>query len=73
MTLDNLKENDKAIIKSIDDESLAIQLLSMGFIIGEEVKIERIAPLKDPLIIVSGNNYISIRKKDAKLITINKI
>lgn len=73
MTLDNLKENDKAIIKSIDDESLAIQLLSMGFIIGEEVKIERIAPLKDPLIIASGNNYISIRKKDAKLITINKI
>lgn len=72
MTLDTLKENDKGIIESISDENLAIQLLAMGFILGEEVKVERIAPLNDPIIITSGNSYISIRKKDAQQITITK-
>lgn len=72
MTLDNLKENEKGIIESISNESLAIQLLAMGFLLGEEVKVERIAPFKDPIIITSGNNHISIRKKDAQQITINK-
>ena len=73
MTLNSLKENEKAIILAINDNNLAIQLLSMGFIIGEEIKLERVAPFKDPIIISSGNSYISLRKKDAKHIQINKI
>lgn len=72
MTLDTLKENEKGIIESISDESLAIQLLAMGVILGEQVKVERIAPFNDPIIITSGNSYISIRKKDAQKIKINK-
>ena len=71
MTLDQLSENKTAIIKQINDESLAIQLLAMGFVLGGEVKVERIAPLKDPILITSGTNYISIRKSDAKNIDIN--
>ncbi|MCB0401272.1 MAG: ferrous iron transport protein A [Flavobacteriales bacterium] len=72
MTLDQLKENERAIIKHINDESLALQLLTMGFILGEEVKVERIAPLKDPILITSGSNHISIRKADAKSIEVQK-
>ena len=71
MTLDQLKENESGIIKHINDENLAIQLLAMGFILGEIIKVERIAPLKDPILITSGTNYISIRKADAKNIDIN--
>ena len=71
MTLDQLPENKTGIIKQINDENLAIQLLAMGFILGGEVKIARIAPLKDPILITSGTNYISIRKSDAKNIDIN--
>jgi ferrous iron transport protein A len=70
MTLDQLTENESGIIKQINDDNLAIQLLAMGFILGEEIKIERIAPLKDPVLITSGTNYISIRKADAKNIDI---
>jgi ferrous iron transport protein A len=72
MTLDQLTENESGIIKQINDDNLAIQLLAMGFILGEEIKIERIAPLKDPILITSGTNYISIRKADAKNIDINQ-
>ena len=73
MTLDLLKENESGIIKQINDENLAIQLLAMGFILGEEIKVERIAPLKDPILITSGTNYISIRKTDAKNMEIEKL
>ena len=72
MTLDQLKENESGIIKKINDENLAVQLLAMGFILGEEIKVERIAPLKDPILITSGTNYISIRKSDAKNVDINQ-
>jgi len=71
MTLDKLKENESGIIKHINDENLAIQLLAMGFMLGEIITVERIAPLKDPILITSGTNYISIRKADAKNIDIN--
>jgi ferrous iron transport protein A len=70
MTLNQLTENQFGIIKQINDETLAIQLLAMGFILGEEIKIERIAPLGDPILIASGTNYISIRKSDAAQIEI---
>ena len=73
MTLDQLIENESGIIKQINDNNLAIQLLAMGFILGEEIKVERIAPLKDPILITSGTNYISIRKADARKMEIEKL
>ncbi|MCB9335660.1 MAG: ferrous iron transport protein A [Flavobacteriales bacterium] len=73
VTLDNLKEKEKGIIRQIKDENLALQMLTMGFILGEEISVERIAPLKDPILITSGTNYISIRKSDAQKIEISKI
>jgi len=72
MTLDLLKENETGTIHQIHDEQLTLQLLTMGFMIGEEIKVERIAPLKDPILITSGSNYISIRKEDARKIKILK-
>ncbi|MDT8411516.1 MAG: FeoA family protein [Vicingaceae bacterium] len=73
MTLDELKENDSAQIVQILDEQLEESLLNMGFIVGEDVTLDRIAPLKDPILITSGLNYISIRKDDAKKILIKKL
>lgn len=73
LTLDQLKENESGIIQRIHDETLALQLITMGFILGERITVERIAPLKDPILITSGINYISIRKSDAKSIEISKL
>jgi len=72
MTLDQLIENESATINQINDEGLALQLLTMGFILGEKIIVQRIAPLKDPILITSGANYISIRKSDARKIEVNK-
>ena len=72
MTLDELNENESAQIVQILDEQLEESMLNMGFIVGEDVKLDRIAPLKDPILITSGLNYISIRRDDAKKILIEK-
>ena len=72
MTVDELKENESAQIVQILDEQLEESMLNMGFIVGEDIKLDRIAPLKDPILITSGLNYISIRKDDAKKILIEK-
>lgn len=53
MTLDELKENESAQIVQILDEQLEESMLNMGFIVGEDVKLDRIAPLKDPILITS--------------------
>jgi len=71
-TLDQLKEAETGTIHQITDEKLALQLLTMGFILGEKITVDRIAPLKDPILITSGTNYISIRKEDAKKINVLK-
>jgi len=73
MTLDQLEEKEQAIINQIDDQQLAEQLIRMGILLGEEIKIERIAPLSDPILISSGSCSISIRKDDAKKIIVSKI
>lgn len=71
-TLDQLTENESGTIVNIHDEGLAIQLVAMGFLIGESVTLERIAPLRDPIIITSGTNHVSIRKSDAQKIEVRK-
>ena len=68
-TLDTLKRGSRCIIKGIESD-IAPQLLSMGIIIGEEVEVENIAPLGDPMIISCGSNRVSIRKSDARKIRV---
>ena len=70
MTLNQLTENQSGIIKQINDESLAIQMLAMGFILGEEIKIERIAPLGDPILITISDGNLALRKDEAQYINI---
>ena len=72
-TLDQLKPNQQGTILEIQDDALATQLVTMGFIIGEEIRLERFAPLRDPILISSGSNHISIRKSDAKKIKVNLV
>ncbi|MCC7333158.1 MAG: ferrous iron transport protein A [Flavobacteriales bacterium] len=70
-TLDQLKQKECGTILSIVDNQLALQLISMGFVIGEKITVDRIAPLNDPIIISCGSNCVCIRKKEATLITVD--
>jgi ferrous iron transport protein A len=52
--------------KVLGNKDLAKRLLSLGCIEGTEIKLKRIAPLGDPIILNLRGFDIAIRKKDAK-------
>jgi ferrous iron transport protein A len=41
------------------------RLMDMGVLLGEEVKVEKVAPLGDPIEIIVKNYRLSLRKREA--------
>jgi ferrous iron transport protein A len=49
------------------------RLMDMGVLVGEEIKVEKVAPLGDPIGIVVKNYSLSLRKKEAEGIAVEVI
>ncbi len=75
MKLSDLKENQKAKVIKVDSslKSLKKRLSDMGFVRNQEIEIKRIAPLGDPIEISLKGYSLSLRKKEAEKIEIEKI
>jgi ferrous iron transport protein A len=63
--LSEMAEGQHGIIDSITDSKVSLKLLEMGCVPGEEVKIENIAPLGDPIAIMVSGYKLSLRKDEA--------
>lgn len=61
---------EKGIIYSFDSNELYLKLLEMGCVPGEEIIVERVAPLGDPISILVSGYQLSLRLEEAKTITI---
>lgn len=61
------------ILEEILDPELSIQLFCMGFLPGEILQIEKIAPFGDPLIISANEAFISLRRDDAEKIRVKAV
>lgn len=72
-TLSSCKIGETVRLNTIDDRQLSVQLYTMGCIPGETIKVERIAPFGDPILIQLDESFISIRKSDAALIHVEKV
>jgi ferrous iron transport protein A len=57
--------NERAIVDHFADETLSAQLLEIGLMPGQEVKLLRRGPLGSPLYLKAGKNYLAIRAKEA--------
>lgn len=69
MTLDQLPIGKTAIIKTVGGEGpLRLRLLDMGLIPKTQVRIEKIAPMGDPIEICVRGYELTLRKEDAKRI-----
>lgn len=70
-TLDKLKVKESGIIISVGGEgALRRRLLDMGLTPGTKVMVRKVAPLGDPIEIFLRSFELTIRKEDAKKITI---
>ena len=68
--LESLNLSAEAIIQSIDDQEVYLKLLDLGCLPGEQVRLEFIAPLGDPIAILVAGSILSLRKSDAQSIQI---
>lgn len=71
MNLSELKKGETGIIEKVGCKGeLKKRLLDMGVIKGAKIKVDRIAPLGDPIEIVVKGYRLSVRKTEAEQIII---
>ncbi len=74
MNLSMLKCGEKGKITKIGAIGpLKRRLMDMGVLVGEEVKMEKVAPLGDPIEVIIKNYKLSLRKKEAEEIQVEAI
>lgn len=67
MTLDLLKDGQRAVVCGLDHEAgVAVRLMEMGLFEGVAVTVLRRAPLGDPLEVQVGDYRLSLRRDDAR-------
>ena len=72
MKLSELRQGDRARIKAFQSADLQLKLMEMGCIPGEEIVVEQIAPLGDPISVRVAGYSLSLRKSEAGEIIIEK-
>ena len=68
MRLSQLKVGGTGIVKEFTDLEMSVKLMEMGCLPGEQVRVERIAPLGDPIAINVAGYQLSLRKREASTI-----
>lgn len=66
----NLKIGESAILKGFSDPFIGVRLMEMGFLPGERIVLERIAPLGDPVVISTPDCSLGLRLSEADAVMI---
>ena len=69
--LSELEPGQKAIIHSFENDEIFLKLMEMGCVPGEEVLVEMLAPLGDPISIKVAGYQLSLRIEEARSILVN--
>lgn len=74
MTLDELKVGNSAILGTVGGQgALRRRLLDMGLTPGTQVKVNKIAPMGDPMELRLRGYELTLRKEDAQEIEIREV
>ncbi|HSK14326.1 MAG TPA: FeoA family protein [Phnomibacter sp.] len=68
--LTELQPGQQGIIQSFGESELTIKLMEMGCVPGESVKVDKIAPLGDPISIEVAGYHLSLRINEAENILV---
>lgn len=68
MKLSQLQIGQTGIIKEFTDLAMSVKLMEMGCLPGEEIKLDRIAPLGCPIAVSVAGYQLSLRKREASTI-----
>ena len=70
--LSELRQGQRGRIHSFSSSELELKLMEMGCIPGEEVVVEQIAPLGDPISIKVAGYSLSLRRNEAQEIIVEQ-
>jgi len=68
--LSDLEPGQKAIIHSFENDEIFLKLMEMGCVPGEEIFVEWLAPLGDPISIKVAGYQLSLRLEEANSILV---
>ena len=68
--LSELKEGDRAIIRSFEKEEILLKLMEMGCIPGESIIVEKQSSTKGPISIFISGYTLSLRLDEAETIVV---
>ena len=71
--LSDLKPGQKGIIKSFTNVETYLKLMEMGCVPGENILLEQIAPLGDPISVKVSGYLLSLRLNEAEEIEVDII
>lgn len=71
--LSELAAGQHAVIHSFEKDDIFIKLMEMGCVPGEQVKVEQIAPLGDPISISVAGYHLSLRVNEAHSIFVETV
>ncbi|MEW6467937.1 MAG: FeoA family protein [Bacteroidota bacterium] len=72
LTLAHLKKGQQAIIESLAETEFSLKLMEMGCVPGETVRLEKVAPLGDPIAVLVSGYTLSLRKAEAETVRLKK-
>ena len=61
------------IIRRIENDELFLKLMEMGFIPGEVITIDQVAPLGDPISVSVAGYSLSLRLNEAKSVLVEEV
>ncbi len=71
--LSELTPGKIGIIETFNSDSLSIKLMEMGCVPGEKIRVEKIAPLGDPICVQVAGYNLSLRLNEAEEILVTEI
>lgn len=73
MMLSELRPGERAVIMEFGSAELELKLMEMGCIPGEQLIVEQIAPMGDPISIRIAGYILSLRKTEAREIIVKPL
>lgn len=71
--LSEIEVGKTVIIKEVEKDDFFLKLMEMGFIPGEKIKIEQIAPLGDPIAVYVAGYNLSLRLNEAESVIVEEL
>lgn len=74
MTIDDLQIGHQGVISRVGGEgALRLRFLDMGLIPGTTVRLQKVAPMGDPIQIQVRGYELTIRREDARMIALEEV